>query len=50
VDLDITTSYAVFVADGTGKRVVFTAQDLLRIASDYDFHAAGLRARRAATH
>ncbi|MGN6654750.1 MAG: hypothetical protein ACTHJ9_05360 [Rhodanobacter sp.] len=51
VDLDHTTSYAVFVTDPTtGKRVCFTAQDLLRLSRDYDFHA-GLRDRRvAATH
>jgi hypothetical protein len=50
VDMDSTTSYAVFVTDNTGRRVVFTAQDLLRIAGNYDFHAAGLRPRRATTH
>jgi hypothetical protein len=50
VDLDHTTSYAVFVTDPTtGKRVCFTAQDLLRLSRDYDFHA-GLRDRRAAAH
>jgi hypothetical protein len=46
VDLDKTTSYAVFVTDTHGKRVVFTAQDLLRIAREFDFHT-GLGARRA---
>jgi len=51
VDLDHTTSYAVFVTDPTtGKRVCFTAQDLLRLSRDYDFHNGLRDRRRAAAH
>lgn len=51
VDLDRTTSYAVFVVDPTtGKRVCFTAQDLLRLSRDYDFHNGLRDRRRAAAH
>ena len=50
VDLDKTTSYAVFLVDpASGKRVCFTATDLLRLSRDHDFHAS-LAARRAASH
>lgn len=51
VDLDKTTSYAVFLVDRTtGKRVCFTAQDLLRLSRDYDFHNGLRDRRRAAAH
>lgn len=50
VDLDKTTSYAVFVTDpASGKRACFTATDLLRLSRDHAFHAS-LRSRAAATH
>lgn len=50
VDLDKTTSYAVFITDpASGKRACFTATDLLRLSRDHAFHAS-LRDRAAATH
>lgn len=50
VDLDQTTSYAVFITDpASGKRACFTAVDLLRLSRDHAFHAS-LRSRAAATH
>lgn len=49
VDLDKTTSYTVFITDpASGKRVCFTAADLLRLSRDHSFHAR-LSARRSAT-
>jgi hypothetical protein len=41
----------VFLVDRTtGKRVCFTAQDLLRLSRDYDFHNGLRDRRRAAAH
>jgi hypothetical protein len=50
LDLDKTTSYAVFITDpASGKCACFTATDLLRLSRDHAFHAS-LRARAAAPH
>jgi hypothetical protein len=50
VDLDNTTSFAVFVTDpASGKRACFTATDLLRLSRDHAFHAS-LRDRATTTH
>jgi hypothetical protein len=50
VDLDKTTSYAVFVTHPvSGERVCFTAADLLRLSRDHAFHAS-LRHSAPAAH
>lgn len=50
VDLDKTTSYAVFITNPvSGERAYFTATDLLRLSRDHAINT-GRRVRAAATH
>lgn len=51
VDLDKTTSYAVFITNPvSGERACFTAADLLRLSRDHALPATSRRARAAAAH